>query len=129
MVHQNNYFQKVNDEESIHDAVLRPDGDTFQNSPLKLVFFSAFHTKESRNTEQSGDVITLSSISQVNVNANDAGLPAIQQTKGSTAKKTYSNMTIENEKNTMPVAKRRRSCRVSFSFGISPLQKFGCWHT
>ena len=98
MVHQNNYFQKVNDEESIHDAVLRPDGDTFQNSPLKLVFFSAFHTKESRNTEQSGDVITLSSISQVNVNAKDAGLPSIEQTNGSTAKKTYSNMTIENEK-------------------------------
>jgi hypothetical protein len=35
---QSNYFLKTNEEESIHDAVYWPGGDTFQNSPIKFFF-------------------------------------------------------------------------------------------
>jgi hypothetical protein len=93
---QSNYFLKTNEEVSIHDAVYRPDGDTFQNSPIKLVFFSTFPISPTENKEQekpNTTKITLRSISQVNVNAKDASLPSVEK---HTTKLSYTNMTIEN---------------------------------
>jgi hypothetical protein len=92
---QSNYFLKTNEEESIRDAVYRPDGDTFQNSPIKF-FFCAFPTspsKEKDKEEANTAKMTLRSISQVSINAKDAKLPSV---KRHTTNLSYTNITLEN---------------------------------
>ena len=81
---QSNYFATRENDDSISTAVYQPDGDTFQNSPIKLVFFCAFP-----KTEKQPDIaLKMSSISKVNINALKSGLPV--------QKEQYSSMTIQN---------------------------------
>jgi hypothetical protein len=81
---QDNYFAKEKDDgKTIYDAVYQPDGDTFQNSPIKIVFFAGYHKKKG-----SSNALPLSSVSKVNVNASRANLPANIE---------YSNMSLEME--------------------------------
>jgi hypothetical protein len=58
---------------TILDAVCEPDGDTFQNSPLKLVFHVAFHKGPAKTTGD--DELKLTSISKINVSQEKAKLP------------------------------------------------------
>ena len=80
-----NYFCTINQEKSICDAVYQPDGDTFQNSPIKLVFFSAIHSDETID-------LKFSSISKLNVSPSDISFPSVQPKENG-----LSNMTIINE--------------------------------
>ena len=82
-VDMRNYFAKeVQQATNICDAVYVPGGDTFQNSPIKLVFFAGFHKQAAPGT------LNLSSISKVNMNASNAKL---------SQKKEYTNMTLVME--------------------------------
>ncbi len=83
---QTNYFDKEGKEaKNIHDAVYEPDGDTFQNSPIKLVFFAGFH--KGTNNDQPG-ILHLTSNSKVNVNASECNLSQNME---------YSDMTLLQE--------------------------------
>jgi hypothetical protein len=73
------------------DAVYEPDGDTFQNSPLKLVFFVAFHKGPAKITGD--DKLKLTSISKIDVSQEHAKLP--KQKDG--VDLDYSNMILEME--------------------------------
>ena len=68
----------------MYEAARTPDGDVFQNSPVKLVFFAGFHGKPSAKD------VKLTSVSTVDVNASDAKL--CQERNG--VKKDCSNMTL-----------------------------------
>ena len=75
---QSNYLTKDENGSTINEAVDEPDGDTFQNSPVKLVFFAGFHKKGE-------DTMDMTSISKVSIDPKQAKLsPAL----------TYSNMTL-----------------------------------
>jgi hypothetical protein len=85
---QTNYFQPDKRTRiTIEDAVYTPDGDTFQNSPLKLVFFAGFPKKITKK-DKSKDSLKLTSISTVDVDAGKAQLPGGGE---------YSNMTLSLE--------------------------------
>ena len=78
---QTNYFEAGEKGKSIYDAVYDPDGDTFQNSPIKLVFFASYlHNRSGPETQ------FMTSISKVDVNASDAKL---------SKKQDFSNVTLE----------------------------------
>lgn len=87
---QPNYFKRIGDAKCIHDAAYEPDGDTFQNSPLKLVFYVALDHQEPHTTN-----IKLTSISKVTIDATNAKLPKDTMEHLSKAE-PYSNLTIEN---------------------------------
>jgi hypothetical protein len=64
---QSNYFkhqEEGKETKTMLDAVCKPDGDTFQNSPLKLVFYLAFDKGPAKTTGD--DKLKLSSISKIN---------------------------------------------------------------
>ena len=60
VVLQSSYFAKKHHGNTIYDAAFEENGDTFQNSPIKLLFYSTFHSNI--QTE-----FHLSSVSKVNV--------------------------------------------------------------
>jgi hypothetical protein len=68
---QSNYFDQVDNKKSIFQAAYETDGDTFQNSPLKLVFYAAIHTGKEALLSN----MKLTSISKVNIDATAASLP------------------------------------------------------
>jgi hypothetical protein len=93
---QSNYFLETCEEDSIHEVVYPPDGDTFQNSPVKLIFFCAFptlNTADKHIDNEDMTKMTPHSISQVNMNAKDGKLPSVEK---HTKQIPHSNMTLEN---------------------------------
>ena len=75
---QSNYSTKDENGATIKEAVSEPDGDTFQNSPVKLVFFAGFHKKGEGTMD-------MTSISKVSVDPKKTKL---------SPNLTYSNMTL-----------------------------------
>jgi hypothetical protein len=92
-VSQNNFFKPQGEaQKTMLEAALEPDGDSYQNSPLKLVFYSAYPKAVGKLTKHD-DHLKLTSISQVNVNPDKAGLP--KEKRGVAI--PYINMTIQME--------------------------------
>jgi hypothetical protein len=85
---QANYFAQDKDRKTIHDSVYTPDGDTFQNSPIKIAFFAGFST-----TTSDSNTLNLNSVSMIDVNASEANL----QQKRDGVDIDYSNMTLSME--------------------------------
>jgi hypothetical protein len=108
---QTNYFKPDKNSRTINDAVYTPDGDTFQNSPLKLVFFAGFSNKNKPKVP-----LNLTSISTVNINGSRANLPATGD---------YSHMTLsmENMRCIWPEQKHLRD--FLYLLGYHPTKNLG----
>jgi hypothetical protein len=119
-VSQQNFFKPQGEEQkTMLEAAYEPDGDTFQNSPLKLVFYSAF-PKVVRKARQE-DHLKLTSISQVNVNPGKASLP---KQKGGVPIQ-YMNMTIQME-DVVCMWPREEDLRdLLYFFGFHPIDNLG----
>jgi hypothetical protein len=72
---QSNYYEQIDSRKSLFQAVYEADGDTFQNSPLKLVFYVAIHTGKEALLSN----MKLTSISKISIDATTASLPVSLQ--------------------------------------------------
>lgn len=89
-VMQWNFFEGINKDKPISETVYQSNGDTFQNSPIKLVFFTVLHNPGITQ-------LKLDSISQVNVNLSYISNKDSSKEESSEQDASLPNMTITND--------------------------------
>jgi hypothetical protein len=123
-VSQSNFFKPQGEEQkTMLEAAYEPDGDTFQNSPLKLVFYAAFPKAVGKAGKARIDDrhLKLTSISQVNVNPGKASLP---KQKGGVPIQ-YMNMTIQMEDIVCMWPREEDLRDLLYFFGFHPIDNLG----
>jgi hypothetical protein len=120
-VSQSNYFKPQGEEQkTMLEAAYEPDGDTFQNSPLKLVFYAAFPKAVGKVTHRD-EHLKLTSISHLNVNPDKAVLPKQKKV----VPIQYMNMTIQMEDVVCMWPREDDLCDMLYFFGFHPTDNLG----